>query len=35
MLMERNGLTNYKTFMRTFHTLYGTTPHKVRSSVKT
>ena len=34
MLMERNGLTNYKTFMRTFHTLYGTTPQKVRSSTQ-
>lgn len=35
MLMERNGLNNYKTFMRTFHALYGTTPQKVRSSART
>lgn len=32
MLMEQNGLTNYKTFMRTFRQLYGTTPQKVRIS---
>ena len=31
-LMEQNGLTNYKTFLRTFHCLYGTTPQKMRSS---
>lgn len=31
-LMEQNGLTNYKTFLRTFHSLYGTTPQKMRSS---
>lgn len=29
-LMERNGLTNYKTFLRTFHCLYGATPQKIR-----
>ena len=29
-LMEQNGLTNYKTFLRTFRCLYGTTPQKVR-----
>lgn len=32
VLMEQNGLTNYKTFLRTFHGLYGTTPQKMRSS---
>jgi len=31
MLMEQNGLTNYKTFIRTFRALYGTTPQKARS----
>lgn len=31
-LMEQNGLTNYKTFLRTFRCLYGTTPQKVRQS---
>lgn len=31
-LMEQNGLTNYKTFLRTFHCLYGTTPQKMRQS---
>ena len=30
LLMEQNGLTNYKTFIRTFKELYGTTPQKVR-----
>ncbi|MDD5863122.1 MAG: AraC family transcriptional regulator [Firmicutes bacterium] len=29
-LMERSGLTNYKTFLRTFRALYGTTPQKAR-----
>lgn len=32
-LMEQNGLTNYKTFLRTFHDLYGTTPQKMRRSL--
>ena len=32
VLMEQNGLTNYKTFLRTFRSLYGTTPQKVRQS---
>ena len=32
VLMEQNGLTNYKTFLRTFRGLYGTTPQKVRQS---
>ena len=31
-LMERNGLNNYKTFLRTFHCLYGATPQKIRQS---
>lgn len=31
-LMEQNGLTNYKTFLRTFRSLYGTTPQKVRQT---
>lgn len=31
-LMEQNGLTNYKTFLRTFHGLYGTSPQKLRQS---
>ncbi len=30
LLMEQNGLTNYKTFLRTFRELYGTTPQKAR-----
>lgn len=30
LLMEQNGLTNYKTFIRTFKELYGTTPRSVR-----
>lgn len=34
LLMERNGLTNYKTFLRTFHDLYGTTPQKVRQAAR-
>lgn len=29
-LMERNGITNYKQFMRMFKEAYGTTPHKLR-----
>ena len=33
-LMEQNGLTNYKTFLRMFHELYGTTPQKVRQSAR-
>lgn len=33
LLMEQNGLTNYKTFIRTFKDLYGTTPQKVRQKV--
>ena len=30
-LMERNGITNYKQFMRMFKEAYGTTPHKLRT----
>ena len=33
-LMEQNGLTNYKTFLRMFHELYGTTPQKVRQNAR-
>ena len=33
-LMEANGLTNYKTFLRTFRSLYGTTPQKMRLSTR-
>lgn len=33
LLMEQNGLTNYKTFLRTFRELYGTTPQKARQIV--
>lgn len=33
-LMEQNGLTNYKTFLRMFHELYGTTPQKVRQRIR-
>ena len=32
VLMEKNGLSNYKIFMRTFKKLYGSTPQKMRSS---
>ena len=31
-LMEKNGLSNYKIFMRTFKKLYGSTPQKMRSN---
>ena len=30
-LMERNGITNYKVFIRSFKDTYGTTPGKLRS----
>lgn len=33
ILMEQNGLKNYKTFIRTFKELYGTTPQKARKRV--
>ena len=33
-LMEQCGLTNYKTFLRTFHALYGTTPQKMRRTTR-
>ncbi|MBD5490930.1 MAG: AraC family transcriptional regulator [Lachnospiraceae bacterium] len=29
-LLEKNGITNYKLFMRMFRETYGTTPHKLR-----
>lgn len=29
-LLEKNGITNYKQFMRMFKETYGTTPHKLR-----
>jgi len=29
-LMERNGITNYKVFIRSFKETYGTTPNKLR-----
>lgn len=31
-LMEKNGITNYKVFMRTFKRLYGTTPQQLRKT---
>lgn len=33
VLMEKNGITNYKVFMRTFKKLYGDTPQHIRSSL--
>lgn len=30
LLMEKNGITNYKVFLRVFKKLYGTTPQKAR-----
>ena len=32
VLMEKNGLSNYKIFMRTFKKQYGSTPQKMRSN---
>ena len=32
VLMEKNGLSNYKIFMRTFKKLYGSTPQIMRSN---
>lgn len=32
VLMEKNGLSNYKIFMRTFKKLYGSTAQKMRSN---
>lgn len=32
VLMEKNGLSNYKIFMRTFKKLYGSTTQKMRSN---
>jgi AraC-like DNA-binding protein len=31
-LMERNGITNYKVFIRSFKETYGTTPYKLRAT---
>lgn len=31
-LMEKNGLTNYKVFMRTFKKLYGASPQQIRKN---
>lgn len=31
ILMEKNGITNYKVFMRTFKKMYGDTPQHIRS----
>lgn len=33
-LLERNGITNYKVFIRTFRETYKTTPGKLRQSIK-
>lgn len=33
-LLERNGISNYKQFMRTFKEAYGTTPHRLRMQNK-
>ncbi|MCR1841758.1 AraC family transcriptional regulator [Murimonas intestini] len=34
LLMEKNGITNYKVFMRTFKRLYGDTPQRVRKAAQ-
>ena len=34
VLMEKNGIRNYKVFMRTFKKLYGDTPQKIRSEIR-
>lgn len=33
-LLSRNGITNYKQFMRIFKEVYGTTPHRLRAEKK-
>ncbi len=33
-LLTRNGITNYKVFMRAFKDTYGTTPGRIRAQVK-
>lgn len=33
ILMEQNGITNYKVFMRTFKKIYGNTPQKIRKEL--
>jgi len=34
-LMDKNGITNYKVFIRMFKKAYGTTPNKIRNSTQT
>ena len=34
LLLEKNGITNYKQFMRIFKEAYGTTPHRLRIQQK-
>ena len=33
-LLEKNGITNYKSFLKDFKKAYGTTPHKLRMQKK-
>lgn len=33
-LLEKNGITNYKQFMRMFKEAYGTTPHRLRMQLR-
>lgn len=33
LLMEENGITNYKVFMRSFKKIYGNTPQKIRKNL--
>lgn len=33
-LLDKNGITNYKTFLKDFKKTYGTTPHKLRMQRK-
>lgn len=35
LLMDKNGITNYKVFMRTFKKLYGMTPQQLRKTAWT
>lgn len=32
-LLDKHGITNYKTFMKAFKTAYGNTPYKLRQSI--
>jgi AraC-type DNA-binding domain-containing proteins len=34
-LLEKNGITNYKVFMRLFKETYGTTPNRIKNQFKT